>query len=115
VSELATVGIANSRIGASCKKSSWPLRLHVPRYIRNAILFNIVLTCVFIALDQRFLHWFVLPSTVCGAVCLSSLIRAVRQERLFTDPLLLISVLGYHNTYLILSALRFSFTCFPAS
>jgi hypothetical protein len=100
VSELATVGIANSRIGASCKKSSWPLRLHVPRYIRNAILFNIVLTCVFIALDQRFLHWFVLPSTVCGAVCLSSLIRAVRQERLFTDPLLLISVLGYHNTYL---------------
>ena len=25
---------------------------------------------------------------------------AVRQERLFTDPLLLVSVLGYHNTYL---------------
>ena len=100
MSELATVGIANTHIGASCKTSSWPLRLHIPRYIRNAILFNIALTCVFIAVDQRFLHWFVLPSTVCGAVCLSSLIRAVRQERLFTDPLLLISVLGYHNTYL---------------
>ncbi len=100
MSELATVGIANTRFGASCKKSSWPLGLHIPRYILNATLLNIAVTCVFITLDHRFLHWFIFPSTVCGAVCLSSLVRAVRQERLFTDPLLLVSVLGYHNTYL---------------
>ena len=100
MSELATVGIANTRFGVSCKKSSWPLGLHIPRYILNATLLNIAVTCVFITLDHRFLHWFIFPSTVCGAVCLSSLVRAVRQERLFTDPLLLVSVLGYHNTYL---------------
>ena len=51
-------------------------------------------------LDHRFLHWFILPTTICGAVCLSSLMSAVGQERLFIDPSLLISVLGYHNTYL---------------
>jgi hypothetical protein len=100
VSELAAAGIANKFIEGSCEKSSWPLRLHVPRYVRNATLFNIAVTCVFIALDHRLLHWFVLPATVCGAVCLSSLMSAVRQEQLFTDPLLLVSVLGYHNTYL---------------
>jgi len=100
VSELVAAGIANKWIEGSCKKSSWPLRLHVPRYVRNATLFNIAVTCVFIALDHRFLHWFILPATVCGAVCLSSLMSAVRQEQLFTDPLLLVSVLGYHNTYL---------------
>jgi hypothetical protein len=100
VSQLAAAGIADKQIGGACKKSSWPLRLHVPRDVRNAILFSIALTCVFISLDQRFLHWFVVPSTICGAICLSSLIRAARQERLFTDPLLLVSVLGYHHTYL---------------
>jgi hypothetical protein len=100
MSELATVEIANKRIGASCKKSSWPVSLHIPRYILNATLLNIAVTCVFITLDQRFLHWFILPSTVCGAVCMSSLMRAVRQDRLFTDPLLLVSLLGYHNAYL---------------
>jgi hypothetical protein len=100
VSGLATVGIGNTRIGASCKKSSWPLSLHIPRYVLNATLVNIAVTCIFITLDHSFLHWFVIPTTVCGAVCLSSLMSAVKQERLFTDPLLLISVLGYHNTYL---------------
>jgi hypothetical protein len=100
VTELATAGIANTRIGASCKKSKWPLSLHIPRCILHATLFNIAVTCTFIALDRSFLHWFVLPTTVCGVVCLSFLMSAMRQERLFTDPSLLISVLGYHNTYL---------------
>ena len=100
MSELAAVGVVNTRIGAPSKKASWALRLQIPKYVRNAILFNIALTCVFIALDQRLLHWFVIPCTICGAICLSSVIRAARQERLFTDPLLLVSLLGYHHTYL---------------
>jgi hypothetical protein len=100
MSELATVRVANKRIGASCKKSSWPVGLHIPRYILNATLLNIAVTCVFITLDHKFLHWFILPSTVCGAVCMSSLMGAMRQDRLFTDPLLLVSILGYHNVYL---------------
>jgi len=100
VSELATAGIANARVGAFCRKPRWPRSLPIPRYVLNATLLNIAVTCVFLTLDHSFLHWFILPSTVCGAVCLSSLMSAVRQERLFTDPLLLVSVLGYHNTYL---------------
>ena len=100
MSELATAGIANARVGAFCRKPRWPRSLPIPRYVLNATLLNIAVTCVFLTLDHSFLHWFILPSTVCGAVCLSSLMSAVRQERLFTDPLLLVSVLGYHNTYL---------------
>jgi hypothetical protein len=100
MSVLATTGIRNTRIGEPSKKFNWPPRLPIPKYIRNAVLFNVALTGVFIALDNDFLHWFVVPTSICGAVCLSSLIRAARQEQLFTDPLLLISLLGYHNTYL---------------
>jgi hypothetical protein len=100
VSVRATAGIGKTRVGASSKKFNWPLRFQVPDYVRNATLFNIAVSCAFIALDRDFLHWFIVPTTVCGAVCLSSLIRAVRQEQLFTDPLLLISLLGYHTTFL---------------
>lgn len=100
MSALAKVGIANTPLGVSCKKRSWRLRWHIPRYILNASLLNIAVTCGFWALDHRFLHWFVLPTTVCGVVCLSSLLGALKQEQLFTDPLLLGSVIGYHHTYL---------------
>ena len=100
MSALARVAIAETPSGVSCKKRSWRLRWHIPRYILNASLLNIGVTCVFLALDSRFLHWFVLPTTVCGVVCLSSLLGAVKQEQLFTDPSLLGSVLGYHHTYL---------------
>src|SRR5271165_5548077 len=40
MSELATVGIANTHIGVSCEKPSWPPSLHIPRYILNATLLN---------------------------------------------------------------------------
>jgi hypothetical protein len=84
----------------SRKERSWRLRWHIPRYILHASLLNIAVACGFWALDHRFLHWFVLPTTVCGVVCLSSLLGAMKQEQLFTDPVLLASVLGYHHTYL---------------
>jgi hypothetical protein len=69
------------------------------KQVATSVLVNALITSAFVGLDRRFLHWFILPTTICGCTCLVFLLRAVRQGRSFTDPSLLISALGYHNTY----------------
>jgi hypothetical protein len=100
VSASTKVGIAGSTNRVSGKKSGWRPGWHTPRYVLKATLLNVVVTTIFITLDNSFLNWFVIPTTICGVVCLASLMSAVKQEQPFTDPLLLVSVLGYHHTYL---------------
>jgi hypothetical protein len=60
---------------------------------------NLFITGVFLRLDERFWHWFIIPTMICGFVCFAFVMHLARQRRLFTEPSFLIAALGYYDTY----------------
>ncbi len=69
--------------------------------VRASLVANLLVSGVLVGLDPQLRHWFMVPTTMCGIICLAFVLTlALRRSELFTDPVFLVSALGYFDTYL---------------
>ena len=70
------------------------------KHLAASLFVNSLLTGLFLAADERFLHWFIIPTMICGSICLTFLFQSIAEGRPFLDPRILISLQAYCMTFL---------------